>query len=199
MKLVVLSSNRGSNFEAIANAVKNNTIPNSEIVALLTVASDTPVAAKARALNIPVLVLPKGAGREANDKNLVEMIRPLKPDYICLAGYFRLLGETFLNEFPLKVINIHPSLLPAFPGLNAQKQALDYGVKWAGCTVHVVTLEMDAGPILEQRICPVEKGDTEESLSHRILALEHECYVSVLKHLAMKKIQLTPEVIKNRC
>jgi phosphoribosylglycinamide formyltransferase-1 len=193
MKLVILSSNRGSNFEAIAKAVKNKIIPNTEIAALLTVKNDTPVADKARALNIPVMVLPKGASKEANDKNLIEMIRPLKPDYICLAGYFRLLGEAFLNEFPLQVINIHPSLLPAFPGLNAQKQALDYGVKWTGCTVHVVTLEMDAGPIIEQRICPVEKGDTEETLSQRILALEHECYVSVLKNLAEKKKPFIPK------
>ena len=128
----------------------------------------------------------KGLDREIYDRQVIDELLRSQVDLVCLAGYMRILSGHFIREFPQRVLNIHPSLLPAFPGLHAQKQALDYGVKIAGCTVHLVNEEMDAGPILRQAAVPVLDTDTEDDLSKRILAAEHHLYVEALHDVLTK-------------
>jgi phosphoribosylglycinamide formyltransferase-1 len=137
---------------------------------------------KAKARGLATRVIPsKGLEREAYDRQVVAALREVKVDLVCLAGYMRLLSPYFVAAYPQKILNIHPSLLPSFPGLEAQKQALDYGVKYAGCTVHFVDENLDAGPIIIQSVVPVEDGDTEETLSARILKEEHKIYSEAVK------------------
>ena len=180
-RLAILLSGRGSNFEAIANNVASGAIEAS----IAVVISNRPEARGleiARQRGLDTLVLPsKGMDREAYDRRLIDGLRPFQPDLICLAGFMRLLSAAFVREFPNRILNIHPSLLPAFSGLDAQHQALAYGVRVSGCTVHFVDEYLDAGPILLQAAVPVHDRDTEESLSARILEEEHRIYSEAIR------------------
>jgi phosphoribosylglycinamide formyltransferase-1 len=180
-RLAILLSGRGSNFEAIANNVASGAIEAS----IAVVISNRPEARGldiARQRGLDTLVLPsKGMDREAYDRRLIDGLRPFQPDLICLAGFMRLLSAAFVREFPNRILNIHPSLLPAFSGLDAQHQALAYGVKVSGCTVHFVDEYLDAGPILLQAAVPVHDRDTEETLAARILEEEHRIYSEAIR------------------
>src|SRR5690349_19208279 len=173
-RLGILLSGRGSNFLAIADNVAAGKIPNTEIAVVI---SNKPYvagieAAEKRGLNAHV-IQSKGLARAEHDAAIVACLREHRVDLVCLAGYMRLISASFLEAFPNRVLNIHPSLLPAFPGLDAQRQALEYGVKTTGCTVHIVDEELDHGPIIMQRPVDVLDDDTVETLSTRILQQEH--------------------------
>ncbi len=176
-RLAILISGRGSNMVALADAVAGGTIPDAEMV---VVVSDQPHAAgliKAKERRIETIVIERrGRSREEHDREIVQELRARRVNLVCLAGYMRLLSREFLAAFPHRILNIHPSLLPSFPGLNAQKQALEHGVKLTGCTVHMVDDTLDGGPIIAQRIVPVLDEDTEEILANRILEQEHQLY-----------------------
>ena len=181
-RIGVLLSGRGSNFEALADSVATGRIPDAEIALVLSNREAAAGIDRARSRALNTRIIPsKGLEREAYDRQVVAALNEAKVDLVCLAGYMRLLSPYFVAAFPQKILNIHPSLLPSFPGLEAQKQALDYGVKFAGCTVHFVDENLDAGPIVLQSVVPVEDGDTEETLSARILREEHEIYTEAVK------------------
>jgi phosphoribosylglycinamide formyltransferase-1 len=180
-RLGILLSGRGSNFEAIANSIDAGRIPGAAIAVVI---SNRPEArglevAKQRGLRA-VAIPSKGLDREVYDRLLVTELRKHDVDLVCLAGFMRLLSAGFVREFPQRILNIHPSLLPAFPGLDAQHQALEHGVKITGCTVHIVDEYLDAGPILIQAAVPVLDNDTVESLSSRILEQEHRIYTEAI-------------------
>jgi phosphoribosylglycinamide formyltransferase-1 len=181
-RIGVLLSGRGSNFEALADSVASGKIPNAEIALVLSNREAAVGIEKAKDRGLATKVIPsKGLERETYDRQVVAALTEAKVDLVCLAGYMRLLSPYFVAAFPQKILNIHPSLLPSFPGLEAQKQALDYGVKFAGCTVHFVDENLDAGPIILQSVVPVEDGDTEETLSAVILKEEHRIYTEAVK------------------
>ena len=181
-RIGVLLSGRGSNFEALAESVEAGRIPNAEIATVISNREGAPGIDRARARGISTRVLPsKGLEREAYDRQVAEVLDEHKVDLICLAGYMRLLSPYFVAKFPNRILNIHPSLLPSFPGLESQRQALEYGVKFAGCTVHFVDENLDAGPIIVQAVVPVEDDDTEASLSERILKEEHRIYTEAVR------------------
>jgi phosphoribosylglycinamide formyltransferase-1 len=181
-RIGVLLSGRGSNFEALADSVSAGRIPNAEIAVVI---SNKPAALgleRAKARGISAHAIPsKGLEREAYDRQVVAVLQEHKIDLVCLAGYMRLLSPYFVAAFPQRILNIHPSLLPSFPGLESQKQALDYGVKFAGCTVHFVDENLDAGPIILQAVVPVLDSDDEHALSERILKEEHRIYTEAVK------------------
>jgi phosphoribosylglycinamide formyltransferase-1 len=181
-RIGVLLSGRGSNFEALADSVAAGRIPNAEIAMVLSNRDGAPGIdrAKSRGL-ITRVIASKGLEREAYDRQVVAALREANVDVVCLAGYMRLLSPYFVAAFPQRILNIHPSLLPSFPGLESQKQALDYGVKFAGCTVHFVDENLDAGPIVLQAVVPVADSDTEDTLSARILKEEHRIYSEAVK------------------
>lgn len=175
-RLGILLSGRGSNFLAIADAVTEKRLA-AEIAVVISNRPDAPGLDAARARGIRTVCLPsKGLDRELYDRQLIAELRACDVDLICLAGYMRLLSGYFIREFPLRILNIHPSLLPAFPGLDAQHQALVYGTKIAGCTVHFVDEGLDSGPIVAQASVPVLDEDTADLLSARILREEHRLY-----------------------
>ena len=181
-RIGVLLSGRGSNFEALADSVAAGRIPNTEIALVISNREAVVGIERAKSRGLAALVIPsKGLEREAYDRLVVAALNEAKVDLVCLAGYMRLLSPYFVAAFPQRILNIHPSLLPSFPGLEAQKQALDYGAKFAGCTVHFVDENLDAGPIILQSVVPVEDGDTEEILSARILKEEHRIYSEAVK------------------
>lgn len=181
-RIGVLLSGRGSNFEALADSVAAGRIPGAEIAVVLSNRDGAPGIDRARARGIATRVIPsKGLEREAYDRQVAAALHQARVDLVCLAGYMRLLSPYFIAEFPQRILNIHPSLLPCFPGLEAQKQALDYGVKFAGCTVHFVDENLDAGPIVLQAAVAVEDADTVESLSARVLKEEHRIYSEAVK------------------
>ena len=181
-RIGVLLSGRGSNFEALADSVAAGRIPNAEIAIVLSNREGAPGIDRAKQRGIPTHVIPsKGLEREAYDRQVVAVLSERKVDLICLAGYMRLLSPYFVAAFPNRILNIHPSLLPSFPGLESQRQALEYGVKFAGCTVHFVDENLDAGPIVLQAVVPVLDSDTEAALSERILAEEHRIYSEAVK------------------
>jgi phosphoribosylglycinamide formyltransferase-1 len=181
-RIGVLLSGRGSNFEALADSVSAGRIPNAEISIVVSNKTGAPGLERAAARNIPSCAIPsKGLEREAYDRQVAAVLQEYKVDLICLAGYMRLLSPFFVAAFPQRILNIHPSLLPSFPGLESQKQALDYGVKFAGCTVHFVDENLDAGPIILQSAVPVLDTDDEHTLSARILKEEHRIYTQAVK------------------
>jgi phosphoribosylglycinamide formyltransferase-1 len=181
-RIGVLLSGRGSNFEALAESCAVGRIPNAEIALVLSNREGAPGIEKARQRGIATRVLPsKGLERETYDRQVVAALREARVDLVCLAGYMRLLSPYFVREFSGRILNIHPSLLPAFPGLEAQRQALEHGVKWSGCTVHFVDENLDAGPIIVQATVPVRDDDTVDSLSARILAEEHRIYSEAVR------------------
>ena len=176
MKLGVLLSGRGSNFEAIARNVKGGQLA-CEIGFVFSNKPDAPGLDLARQYGFPTASIPsRGIAREAFDSQVLDLLKSHHVDWICLAGYMRLLTGEFVRQFRHRILNIHPSLLPAFPGLDAQYQALVHGVKVAGCTVHLVDEQLDSGPILKQATVPVLDGDTVDTLSARILREEHRIY-----------------------
>jgi phosphoribosylglycinamide formyltransferase 1 len=181
-RIGVLLSGRGSNFEALADSVSAGRIPNAEISIVVSNKLNAPGLERAQARNIPARAIPsKGLEREAYDRQVSAVLHEYKVDLICLAGYMRLLSPFFVAAFPQRILNIHPSLLPSFPGLESQKQALDYGVKFAGCTVHFVDENLDAGPIILQSAVAVLDSDDEHTLSERILKEEHRIYTQAVK------------------
>jgi len=181
-RIGVLLSGRGSNFEALAQSVSAGQIPNARIAIVVSNKPDALGLARAKSMGIPSLAIAsKGLEREAYDRKVVAALQEHKVELICLAGYMRLLSPYFIAAFPGRILNIHPSLLPSFPGLESQKQALDYGVKFAGCTVHFVDENLDAGPIILQAVVPVRDDDDEHALSERILKEEHRIYTEAVK------------------
>jgi phosphoribosylglycinamide formyltransferase 1 len=177
----VLISGRGSNFEALAASVDAGRIPNAEIAIVLSNREDAPGLERARARKIPARgIASKGLEREAFDRQIAAALQEKKVDLVCLAGYMRLLSPYFVRTFPNRILNIHPSLLPAFPGLEAQRQALEHGVKFTGATVHFVDEQLDAGRIIVQAVVPVQDGDTVDTLSARILREEHRIYTEAV-------------------
>src|SRR5499433_751096 len=175
-KLGILLSGRGSNFEAIADSIQAGRLP-AEIAVVISNRADAPglEAARRRGLNAK-LIPSKGRQREEHDAEVIAALKGAGVDLICLAGYMRLLSPGFIRAFPNRILNIHPSLLPAFPGLEAQKQAIEYGAKVSGCTVHFVDETLDNGPVILQKTAPVLEGDDEHSLAARILEQEHIAY-----------------------
>ncbi len=185
-RIGVLLSGRGSNFEALAESVAAGRIPNAEIAVVISNREGAPGIQRAESRGIKTRVIPsKGLEREVYDRQVAAVLDEHKADLICLAGYMRL-----LSPFPNRILNIHPSLLPSFPGLESQRQALEYGVKFAGCTVHFVDENLDAGPIVIQAVVAVEDQDTEESLSARILKEEHRVYSQAVKIVLEEKYKM---------
>jgi phosphoribosylglycinamide formyltransferase-1 len=175
--LGILLSGRGSNFEAIANNVASGKIPNARIAVVISNKPGAGGIEVAKRMGLETLVTPsKGKQREEHDREVVVALRQHKADLVCLAGYMRLLSPWFVQQFPRRILNIHPSLLPSFPGLEAQEQAFAYGVKVTGCTVHFVDEELDHGAIVVQKAIPVLDTDDEHSLAARILEQEHVAY-----------------------
>lgn len=175
-------SGRGSNFEALADNIAAGRVPDAEISVVISNKPDAAGLERARKRGIEALAIPSnGLQREAYDRQVVAALQQRQVELVCLAGYMRLLSPYFVTAFPQRILNIHPSLLPSFPGLEAQRQALDYGVKVAGCTVHFVDENLDAGPIILQAVVPVEDADDEHTLAGRILKEEHRIYAEAVK------------------
>jgi len=190
-RIGVLLSGRGSNFEALAESVAAGRIPNAEIAIVISNREGAPGIERAKSRGLATRVLPsKGLEREAFDRQVVSVLQEHKVDLVCLAGYMRLLSPYFVKSFPDRILNIHPSLLPSFPGLESQRQALEYGVKFAGCTVHFVDENLDAGPIILQAVVPVSDADTEDSLSEKILREEHRIYSEAVKIVLEGKFRI---------
>jgi phosphoribosylglycinamide formyltransferase 1 len=189
-RLGILISGRGSNFLAIANSIAEGRL-GAEIAVVISNRPDAPgiASARERGLNAQAIAS-KGLDREIYDRRLIEELRKNQVDLICLAGYMRLLSGHFIREFPMKILNIHPSLLPAFPGLDAQHQALEHGVKVTGCTVHFVDEGLDSGPIIAQAAVPVADNDTVASLSQRILKAEHRIYSEAITLVLSEKFRI---------
>jgi phosphoribosylglycinamide formyltransferase 1 len=180
-RLGILLSGRGSNFEAIANNIATGTLA-AEIAVVISNRPEARGLEIARERGLPACVMPsKGIDREEYDRGVVTELRAQGVELVCLAGFMRLLSAEFCRAFPMRMLNIHPSLLPAFPGLDAQKQALEHGVKISGCTVHFVDEKLDAGPIVSQAAVPVEDRDTVDTLSARILKEEHRIYSEAIR------------------
>jgi len=178
----VLLSGRGSNFEALAESVSAGRIPNAEIALVVSNREGAAGIEKAKARGIETRVIPsKGLQREEHDRQVVAALQEKNVELVCLAGYMRLLSPLFVRAFPGKILNVHPSLLPAFPGLEAQRQALEHGAKVSGCTVHFVDENLDAGPIVLQATVNIRDDDTAEALSERILREEHRIYSDAVK------------------
>ena len=182
MKLGILISGRGSNMTAIVEAVQNGQIPDSEVAVVISDKRSAQGLEKAQARGVETVVITRnGRTREEHDAEIISELKKRGVELVCLAGYMRLLSPEFIRAFPDKIINIHPSLLPSFPGLDAQKQAIEYGVKLSGCTVHFVDEHLDHGAIILQRAVEVADTDTADALSAKILEHEHALYIEALK------------------
>jgi len=190
-RIGVLLSGRGSNFEALAGSVAAGRIPNAEIAIALSNREDARGIEKARAFGIEARVISsRGLEREAYDKLVIAALQEKRVDLVCLAGYMRLLSPQFVAAFRNRILNIHPSLLPAFPGLEAQRQALEHGAKFSGCTVHFVDEDLDAGPIVLQACVPIEDNDTPETLAERILREEHRIYTEAVRIVLEERFRI---------
>jgi phosphoribosylglycinamide formyltransferase 1 len=200
-RIGVLLSGRGSNFEALADSVAAGRIPNAEIALVISNKESAQGLARAHERKIPAKAMPsKGLEREAYDKLVVAALKAANVDLVCLAGYMRLLSPHFVSAFPNRILNIHPSLLPAFPGLESQRQAIEHGTKFSGCTVHFVDEALDAGPIVLQACVPIEDDDTPDTLGERILKQEHRIYTEAVKivlegryRIEGRRVRVTPE------
>jgi phosphoribosylglycinamide formyltransferase-1 len=200
-RIAVLLSGRGSNFEALADSVAAGRIPNAEIALVVSNREGAQGIDKARARGIETSIIPsKGLEREAYDRLVVAALKENNVDLVCLAGYMRLLSAYFVAAFPGRILNIHPSLLPAFPGLESQRQALEHGAKFSGCTVHFVDENLDAGPIILQAAVPIRDSDTESTLSERVLQEEHRIYSEAVRivlegryRIEGRRVLLSPE------
>ena len=181
MRLGILISERGSNLVALAEAARDGRIKGAQIAVVISDQTDAPGLARAAEMGLTTHIIEKkGRPRADHDAEIVTALRAHGVELICLAGYMRLLSPAFIAAYRGRILNIHPSLLPAFPGLHAQRQALEYGVKITGCTVHLVDEGLDTGQILAQRAVPVLEGDTEAILAARILEQEHQLYAEVV-------------------
>lgn len=190
-RLGILLSGRGSNFVALADAVERGEVP-AEIALVVSNVAEAPGLQKARERGLPAAAIPQGdfSCREAHDGAMLQALRAARVEWVCLAGYMRLLSPSFIAAYRGRILNVHPSLLPAFPGLAAQRQALEHGVKVSGCTVHFVDEGLDSGPIVVQKAVPVADGDTAETLAARILDREHEAYPLALQRLLTESWRL---------
>ena len=189
--LGILLSGRGSNFVAIADSIAARRIPNARIAVVISNRADAPGLETARQRGLNSLVISsKGKPREEHDREVAAALLENKVDLICLAGYMRLLSPWFVRQFPARILNIHPSLLPAFPGLEAQQQAFAYGVRVSGCTVHMVDEELDHGAIIVQKTVPVLDSDDEHTLAARILEQEHIAYTEAIKIVLEGKFEI---------
>jgi phosphoribosylglycinamide formyltransferase-1 len=190
MRLGILISGRGSNFEAIANSIARKKL-DAEVAIVISNRANAPGIEIARERGMPLRIIPSaGMDRETYDKLLIDELQTHEVDLVCLAGFMRLLSADFIRAFPNRVLNIHPSLLPAFAGLDAQRQALEYGVRITGCTVHFVDEYLDSGPIIIQSAVPVLDSDTVESLSARILLQEHLIYSKAIGYIVDGRITI---------
>lgn len=197
-KLGILLSGRGSNFEAIADSIQAGRL-HAEIAIVISNRADAPGLESARRRGLNAQLIPsKGRVREEHDAEVVAALKQAQVDLICLAGYMRLLSPDFIRAFSNRIVNIHPSLLPAFPGMDAQKQALEYGVKVTGCTVHFVDEHLDHGPIILQKTVPVLDGDDVHSLSARILEQEHIAYSEAIGLLLSGEIEIQGRTVVRR-
>ncbi len=191
MKIGRLISGRGSNMAALIDAVKSGEIPNSEVAVVISDKADAAGLAKAEKRSVETVVIErKGRKREEHDLEIINELKKRGVELVCLAGYMRLLSPEFIRAFQNSIVNIHPSLLPSFPGLDAQKQAFDHGVKISGCTVHFVDEHLDNGAIILQKTVEARDDDTLEMLSARILEQEHAAYVEAVKLIATGKIKV---------
>jgi phosphoribosylglycinamide formyltransferase 1 len=196
--LGILLSGRGSNFEAIARNVEAGKIP-ARIAVVISNREEAPGLALAKRMGLPARFIPsKGKEREAYDREVVALLREFRVDIVCLAGFMRVLSPYFVREFPHRILNIHPALLPSFPGVDAQKQALEHGVKFTGCTVHIVDEGVDTGPIVCQAVVPVHDDDSVESLSARILKEEHRIYSEAICLLADDRVKIDGRRVRLR-
>ncbi len=190
-RIGILLSGRGSNFEALADSIASGRLSGAEIAIVISNRDGAPGVERARERGIPARVIPsKGLEREAYDKLVVAALQEAGVELVCLAGFMRLLSPYFVAAFRGRILNIHPSLLPSFPGLEAQRQALEYGVRFAGCTVHFVDENLDAGPIVMQAIVPALDDDTPETLSARILKEEHRIYTEAVRLVLEGRVRI---------
>lgn len=190
-RIGILLSGRGSNFEAIANNIESGKIANAEIAVVISNREDAGGIEIARSRGLEAVAIPsKGKAREDHDREMVAALQKHHVDLICLAGYMRLLSPWFVKQFPHKILNIHPSLLPAFPGLEAQQQAFAYGVRVTGCTVHFVDEELDHGPIIVQKAVAVQDRDDEHTLAERILEQEHMAYSEAINLVLNREFRI---------
>ncbi|MGD9629598.1 MAG: phosphoribosylglycinamide formyltransferase [Pyrinomonadaceae bacterium] len=191
MKIGILISGRGSNMVALVDAVESGEIPASEVAVVISDRADAAGLAKAAERGVETLVIERrGRRREEHDAEIVAALKECGVELVCLAGYMRLLSPEFVRAFPNRIVNIHPSLLPSFPGLNVQQQAIDTGVKVSGCTVHFVNEHLDAGPIILQRVVEVKEDDSAETLSARILEQEHAAYIEAVKRMVSGRLSI---------
>jgi len=197
-RIAILLSGRGSNFEAIADNVAAGRI-HAEIALVVSNRADAPGLESARRRGLPAVCIPsKSLEREAYDRQVVAALKEKRVDLVCLAGFMRLLSPYFIREFPNRILNIHPSLLPAFPGLEAQRQALEHGVKVSGCTVHIVDEQLDHGPIVVQTCVPVLDDDSVETLSARILKEEHRIYSEAINLMLNDRVRIEARHVLRR-
>ena len=192
-RLGILGSGRGSNMQAVVDACAEGTI-DAEVVIVVSDVEDAAILQRAREASIEAIYLEPGPKRSRlgpdREKRLVELLRERAVELVLLAGFMRIIGKTLIQAFPNAIMNIHPSLLPSFKGLNAQEQALDYGVKYAGCTVHFVDESVDGGPIILQAAVPVDESDTADTLAERILRKEHEMYPQAVQLYAQRRLRV---------
>ena len=190
-KIGILVSGRGTNLQAIIDAIENGEL-NARIAVVLSNKKKAPALERAQQKNIETVYLdPKSfASKKEFDQAVAKELEDRNIDLVCLAGYMRILGPEFIRKFEGKIINIHPSLLPAFPGLDVQQKAIDYGVKFSGCTVHFVNEEVDSGPIILQAVVPVHESDNAETLAQRILIQEHLIYPRAIQMIAEKRLHI---------
>lgn len=198
-RIVVLASGRGTNFQAVIDAIAARRIP-AACVALITDNPKADAIDRAHNAGVPIIVLDYAffPSREAYEDALLDAMQQQKADLFVLAGYMRILGTAIVQAYPQKIVNIHPALLPSFTGLHAQRQALEYGVKVAGCTVHFVDENLDCGPIILQRCVPVLMGDDEDSLADRILAEEHTCYPEAIRLFCEERLEIVGRTVQIR-
>jgi len=196
-RVIFLASGRGSNFEAVAKKIRKGNI-SCDPVGLIVDIPDAKAILVAKSLHIPSFVVDfkNFVSKEEFHRALLEQVRSLNPDLIVTAGFMRILSKDFVREFRMKILNIHPSLLPAFPGIHSQRQAIEYGAKVSGCTVHFIDEGVDTGPILLQSIVKIEEGMTEEELSRKILKEEHKILPEAIQLFIQNKIQITGRKVR---
>jgi len=191
-RIAALASGRGSNFRSLCEAGKNGSIPGAEFAVLVSDKLSAGALDVAREFGVRAVAIPPGSfpSREAHEDAVIAALREREIDLVCLAGYMRILGPKFIGAFPGRIMNIHPALLPSFPGLHGQRQALDYGVKISGASVHFVDAGCDTGPVIIQAAVPVLEGDTEEALSARILKEEHRIYPEAVRLFCLSRLKI---------
>ncbi|HEV2911809.1 MAG TPA: phosphoribosylglycinamide formyltransferase [Pyrinomonadaceae bacterium] len=199
MKIGILISGRGSNMVALAESVAAGRIPEAEIAVVISDQGRAAGLARAAELGLETLVIERGGrARELHDEEIIAALKARGVELVCLAGYMRLLSPRFVEAFRGRTLNIHPSLLPAFPGLDAHQQALQHGVKWTGCTVHFVDESLDGGPIIAQQVVPVHDDDTVETLAERILREEHRIYTEAVARVVRGAYEIDGRRVKSK-